>query len=107
VDKEVRRANEKEGPAPIIALKQEILTALGNGRSFRTAHHEGGTTIYFDGKAFVCSEYGEVEFFKVLGTEDEAVDCMRELYDWESRKGSFPHRPPELEVWGFIQRQLM
>jgi hypothetical protein len=107
LDEEARRANEKEDPAPVTALKQEILAALRNGRSFRTAHHEGGTSIYFDGKTFVCAEYGEVESFKTLGTDDDALDRVRQLYDWESRKGSFPHRPPELEVWVFIQRQLM
>ena len=107
VDEEARRASEKEDPAPVVALKQEILTALRNGGSFRTAHHEGGTSIYFDGKSFVCSEYGEEESFEVLGTEGEALDRIKELYDWESRKGSFPHRPPDLDVWGFIQRQLI
>jgi len=106
VEKEERLASEKEDPAPVLALKQEILAALRNGMFFRTAHHEGGTRIYFDGKTFVCSVYGEVESLEVLGTEGEALDCIRELYDWESRKGSFPHRPPELEVWRFIQRQL-
>jgi hypothetical protein len=106
-DKETRRANEKEDPAPVTALKQEILTALRNGMSFRTAHHEGGTSISFDGKAFVCSEYGEVESLKILGTDDEALDRIKLLYDWESRKGSFPHRPPELEVWEFIRRRLI
>ena len=75
--------------------------------SFRTVHHEGGTSIYFDGKNFVRSEYGESESFKILGTEDEVLDCIRELYDWESRRDSFPHRPPELEVWGFIRQLLL
>jgi hypothetical protein len=107
VDKEERRANEKEDPAPVAAIKQEILAALRNGRSFRTAHHEGGTSISFDGKTFVCSEYGEVESLKILGTDDEALDRINQLYDWESRKSSFPHRPPELEVWGFTWRQLV
>jgi len=106
VAKEARRASEKEDPAPVTALKQEILAELRNGRSFRTAHHEGGTTIYFDGKTFVCSEYGEQESFRVLGTDDETLTCIRELYDWESRKDSFPHRPPELEIWRFIKGQL-
>jgi hypothetical protein len=106
VDKEVRRASEKEDPAPVMALKKEILAELRNGKSFRTAHHEGGTYIYFDGKTFVHSTYGEEESLKALGTDDEALDCIRELYDWESRKGSYPHPPPELDVWGFIQRQL-
>ncbi len=106
VDKEARRASEKEDPAPVEALKQKILSELRNGMSFRTVHHEGGTSIYFDGKNFVRSEYGESESFKILGTEDEVLDCIRELYDWESRRDSFPHRPPELEVWGFIRQQL-
>jgi hypothetical protein len=107
VDKETRRANEKEDMAPVEALKQEILAALRNGMSFRTAHHNGGTSIYFDGKAFVRSEYGELESLEVLGTEDEALKRIRDLYDWESRKDTYPHPPPELEVWRFIQRQLV
>jgi hypothetical protein len=107
VEKEARRASEKEDPAPVLALKQGILAELRNGKSFRTAHSEGGTSISFDGKTFVRSTYGEEESFKVLGTDDEALDCIRELYDWETRKDSFPHPPPELEVWRYIQRQLM
>ena len=91
----------------MIALKQEILAELRRGKSFRTAHHEGGTAIYFDGKTFVCSTYGEEESLKLLGTDDEALERIRELYDWDSRKESFPHRPPDLEVWRYIQRQLV
>jgi hypothetical protein len=106
VDEETRRANEREDPAPVEALKQEILAALRSGRQFRTAHHEGVTSIYFDGKTFVRSEYGETVSLRALGTAEEALECIRELYDWESRKGTYPHRPPELEVWRFIQAQL-
>ena len=106
VDEEARRASEKEDPVPIAVLKHEILDDLRNGASFRTSHHEGGTTIYFDGKAFVRSEYGEQTSSKVLSTDEETLDCIEALYDWESRKDTFPHRPPELEVWRFIQRQL-
>ena len=105
-DEEARRASEKEDPAPVAALKHEILEDLRDGASFRTSHHEGGTTIYFDGKAFVRSEYGEQTSSKVLSTDEETLDCIEALYDWESRKDTFPQRPPELEVWRFIQRQL-
>ncbi|MDA4122001.1 MAG: hypothetical protein OK456_02330 [Thaumarchaeota archaeon] len=106
-DEEARLASQKEDQAPVTALKHEILAELRNGKSFRTAHHEGGTAIYFDGKTFVRSEYGETESLRVLGTEEETLDCIKELYDWESRKASFPHRPPDLEVWQFIQRQMV
>ena len=105
-DEEARRASEKEDSVPIAALKHEILEDLRNGTSFRTSHHEGGTTIYFDGKAFVRSEYGEQTSSRVLPTDDETLACIEELYDWDSRKDTFPHSPPELEVWRFIQRQL-
>jgi len=107
VDEEVRVAGQKEDPLPIVALQQEILAELRKGKSFRRAHHEGGTTIYFDGKTFVRSEYGEEESVSVLATDDETLDCIRKFYDWESRKDSYPHRPPELEAWRFIQGQLI
>ena len=106
-EEESRLASLKEDPTPVSALKQEILAELRMGRSFRTAHHEGGTRIYYDGQTFICSTYGEEESLRVLGTEDEVLDCIRGLYDWDSRKESYPHRPPELDVWRFIQRQLM
>jgi hypothetical protein len=106
LQKETRQASEKEDLAPAMALRQEILAALRIGMSFRTAHHEGGTVIYFDGKNFVRSEYGETESLNVLATEDEALGSIRELYDWDSRKGSFPHPTPELDVWKFIRLQL-
>ena len=61
----------------------------------------------FDGKTFVRSEYGEEESVSVLATDDETLDCIRKFYDWESRKDSYPHRPPELEAWRFIQGQLI
>jgi hypothetical protein len=106
VDEEARRTSEKEDPAPVTALKHEILDGLRSGASFRTSHHEGGTTIYFDGKTFIRSEYGEQTSSRVLTTDEETLDCIQALYDWESRKDTFPHRPPELEAWRFIQRQL-
>ena len=106
LDEEARRASEKEDPVPIVVLKHEILDDLRNGASFRTSHHEGGTTIAFDGKVFIRSEYGEQTSSKMLSTDEETLDCIEALYDWESRKDTFPHRPPEHEVWRFIQRQL-
>jgi len=41
-----------------------------------------------------------------FATDDEMLDCIRKFYDWDSRKDTYPHRPPELDVWKFIQRQL-
>ncbi len=107
VEETARLANQKEDPAPIRVLQQDVLEELRKGRSFRTAHHEGGTILHFDGKNFVRSNWGEEESREVLTTDDDMLDCIRAFYDWDSRKDSYPHRPPELEVWEFIKRQLM
>jgi len=31
---------------------------------------------------------------------------LREFYDWWSRRDTFPHRPPELDVWRFMLGQM-
>jgi len=36
--------------------------------------------------------------------EDEAANPLQKL-DWESRKETYPHRPPEADVWKFIEKQ--
>jgi len=74
--------------------------------SFRTVHHEGGTTFRFDGKDFVRSTYGVEESKRMFATEEEMFKDLREFYDWWSRRDTFPHRPPELDVWRFILGQM-
>ncbi|MDA4129866.1 MAG: hypothetical protein OK457_03760 [Thaumarchaeota archaeon] len=88
-------------------IQRMILEKLRKGKSFRTAHHEGGTIIFFDGTSFVQRIYGEEESTKNLESEKEALEYIKQLYDWDSRKDYYPHRPPELTVWKYIQRQLL
>ena len=103
---EERLANQPEDMAPVRVIQQDVLAALRNGRSFRTAHHEGGTDLGFNGKNFFRSTYGVEESLVEFSSDDEMIDCLRQFYDWDSRKGTYPHRPPELEVWEFIRGQL-
>jgi hypothetical protein len=77
------------------------------GKRFATAHHEGGTRLYFKGTKFVREDFGLEESLTEFSTDGEMLTCLRNFYDWESRKGTYPHRPPELDVWKFIQRELM
>jgi hypothetical protein len=105
-EKEAIRASQREDQEPIRALKKQILDELREGKSFRTVHHEGGTYIYFDGNSYVWSTYGEEVAKRDLTSEDETLQSIRDLYDWESRKSSYPHPPPELEVWTFIHQQM-
>jgi hypothetical protein len=107
LEREAAAANRKEEPAAIRAIQQAVLAALRNVRRFATAHHEGGTRLYFSGTGFVKEEFGMEESLTNFAVDEEMLTCLRNFYDWESRKETYPHRPPELDVWKFIQRQLI
>lgn len=106
LDAEMEDAGRVEDPVPIAALQQEILTALRAGKSFRTAHKEGGTILSFRGSSFRRTDYGEEPRTESFPTDGAILLCLRNFYDWESRRDSYPHRPPELAVWQYIQTQL-
>jgi hypothetical protein len=106
LERESQEANREEDEAPIRAVQQAVLEELRKGKSFRTAHHEGGTRIYFDGRRFVKSTCGEEQSRQVFDSEDQILAFIRSFYDWESRRDAYPHRPPELEVWRFIRKEL-
>jgi hypothetical protein len=36
------------------------------------------------------------ESLTVFQTDEELLTCLRNFYDWESRRDTYPHRPPEL-----------
>lgn len=107
LEREAQTANRKEDEAAIRAIQQAILAALRNGKRFGTAHHEGGTRLYFSGAAFVKEEFGMEESLTNFAGDEDMLTCLRNFYDWESRKATYPHKPPELDVWKFIQRELM
>ena len=80
---------------------------MRDGKSFRAAHHEGGSRLDFNGTVYRYVTYGEEESETEYATDGDVLKFIRNFYDWESRKETFPHRPPEVEVWNYIQRQLM
>ncbi len=93
-------------PAPVVALQREVLDALRNGMGFFTAGKEGGSHLFYDGGVFRRNDYGESTECAVYPDDASMVDCLRRFYDWESRRDSYPHPKPELEVWRYIQGQL-
>jgi hypothetical protein len=106
LQRESEEANRKKDDAQIREIQQAVLAALRKGQSFATAHHEGSTRLYFSGTRFVKQEDGLEVSVTEFSTDHEMLACLRDFYDWESRKQTYPHRPPELDVWKFIQRQL-
>ncbi len=106
IDQELALAARIEDPKPIVALQKKVLAALRDGKSFRTAHKEGGTILFFNGKTFVKEEFGEEQSVTEFAADQEMLACIRQFYDWDSRKETYPHRPAELDVWKYILNQL-
>ena len=107
LDLESAAAAAVEDPAPIAAIQKAVLDSLRAGKVFRRAHKEGGSILFFRGSSFFQTTYGEETGKVTYPTGEAMLDCLRKFFDWESRRDTYPHRPPELEVWQYIQRQLM
>ena len=104
--KERAAAAVVEDEAAIAGVQQRILDATRGGKRFGTAHHEGGTNIFFARDTWVEETFGEEQRREVFRNEQEFLKRLRNFYDWDSRKDTYPHRPPELKVWEFIEKQL-
>jgi hypothetical protein len=96
-----------EDPAPIAAVQQKILAAMRAGSVFRSSNKEGSTRIYFNGTNFARLDEGDYPDSIIYRTEAEFLTAMRHFHDWKARRDTYPHTPPELEVWRFIYSELM
>ena len=106
IERESQLAMRHDDSAPIQAVQQDILQALRNGASFRSSHDEGGSSIYFNGSRFVKQDFGLEAGRSVLDSDEEMLIFLRNYFDFEAGRDTRPHKPPELEVWKFIQSQL-
>lgn len=88
------------------AVQQEILTLLKAGASFSTAHKEGGTTISFQGGHFVRTDYGESNCREEFPDDAALLACLRNLYQWETGRSTYPEQPSDLDRWKLILRLL-
>jgi hypothetical protein len=95
-----------EDLAAIRVIQDAILAAMRQGKSFFTAHKEGGTNIKFVGDRFVLQDYGESDDREEFKSEEIFLARLRQFYDWPSSRDRYPHKAPELDVWNFIQREL-
>lgn len=95
-----------EERAAVRAVQESIIGSLKRGKLFFTAHHEGGTHIKWIRDRFVFQDYGESEEREEFTTEDAFLARLKAFYDWPSRKDWYPHTPPEIEIWRFIEGQL-
>lgn len=92
--------------ATVADVQREILGALRQGATYSTAHKEGGTNIrYVDGH-FVRSDYGESDDRHVFQNDVEFLAFLRQFYDWETSRNSYPQKVPEFVAWKLMLRLL-
>ena len=96
-----------EDTAGIRSIQESILNGLRGGKSFFTANKEGGTMIRFTSPNFVLQDYGESNDREEFTDPAAFLARLRKFYEWGARYPLwYPHFPPELEAWRYIQSQL-
>ncbi|MFO1502076.1 MAG: hypothetical protein U1G07_27505 [Verrucomicrobiota bacterium] len=88
------------------AVQQAIVAAMKAGASFATAHKEGGTNIRWLGGRFVRADYGESEERREFRSEAEFLQFLRQFYDWETSRNTYPAKVSDLAAWRLILRLL-
>jgi hypothetical protein len=103
---EVRNRVNHDDDEAIRVIQETILDGLRRGKRFSTGHHEGGTNIGLHGNTFVFQDYGESNEREEFASDAEFLARLRKFYDGELRRDWYPHAPPEIEAWRYIERQM-
>jgi hypothetical protein len=104
--REAELAHRKEDQAPIEAVRQEVLAAIRDGKKCGNVNKEGQTTFYFRRGKFVREHIGDWDERQVFASGEAMLADLRQFYDWDTKRDTYPHRPPEVEAWRFIRDQL-
>lgn len=88
------------------AIQNEIVRRMKHGAEFRTSHKEGGTTIKSSGRKFVSAQYGDYTGHETLSGEAEFLPYLRQFFDMDTKRSTYPDSPPELDAWRLILRLL-
>jgi hypothetical protein len=104
--RESESANREEAEAPVAAARQVVLDGLRAGKRCAESNKEGFTSFRFEGGEFVRNHIGEWEERKVFAGADALLADLRQFYDWDTKRETYPHSPPEAEVWKYILGRL-
>ncbi len=88
------------------AVQQAILAALREGATYSTAHKEGGTNIRYQSDCFVRADYGESDRREVFRDETAFLKFLRQFYDWETSRNTYPQKVSDFEAWKLLLRLL-
>lgn len=106
LSREADSTNRKEDKAAIAAARQAALDELRAGKRCVESNKEGITSFRFEGGEFVRNHVGDWEERRVFSDGDALLADLRQFYDWDTKRETYPHSPPEAEVWQYILRRL-
>jgi hypothetical protein len=110
VEFEAKQAVKKEDPAAVAAAQQAVLDALGAGKRYQLAMGgpEGIYTIeiQLENNILVKRETGKELEIDRYSTREEMMAFLRSYFLTAACKDTFPHKPPEVEIWKYVGYQL-
>lgn len=90
----------------VAAIQQAIIAAVKEGARFYDSHKEGGTKIYWDGKRFVRSDYGDDPDERHFTDESEFLKMLYQFCHWKATSHSDKDQLSEVETWRLIHRRM-
>lgn len=88
------------------AVQQAILQGLRDGGSFSTSHKEGGTRLLYGRGSYMRSDYGDNVSSERYPDETTFLASLRQFYDWQTSRPTYPKKVDELTAWKLILRLL-
>jgi hypothetical protein len=95
-----------EDPAEIAAAQKAVLDEFRAGKGFFRTNKEGAHWIRIEDGVFASRSIGEDESVTYYQTEPEITAYLRQHFNWDARRDTLPHKPPEAEIWKYIGKQL-
>lgn len=88
------------------ALQMHVLSMMHQGKEFSRHHKEGFSILRYRNGKYEYVEGGEWESYKAYESEEAFLAGVRQYFDWEVRRPTYPHSPPEVEAWKYIIEQV-
>lgn len=104
-------ADEAREPSPedlqaIAALQKQILGAIQRGGRFLSSNKEGNTSFHYSAGKYKRVDEGDYPDMVVFADETAFLKAVRQFFDWNAKRDTYPHSPPEVDVWNFIFNQI-
>lgn len=90
----------------VTAIQHTILAAIKEGACYYDSHKEGGTKIYWDGKRFVRSDYGDYPDRRHFTDESDFLKMLFQFCHWHATLHSDKDQLSDVDSWRLILRRM-